>query len=73
MTLAVAEQVALDDEVLTPEDLERRYKIKLGTQKALRARGQVPFLRLGGGRLIRYRRSAIEAWLSAHAVPAGGR
>lgn len=62
-----------DGDILTPADLERRYKIKQGTQKALRARRQLPFLRLGGGKLIRYRVREIEAWLSSHAVPAGAR
>lgn len=60
------------DEVLTPAELEHRYKISRGTQKALRSRKQVPFMRLGGGRIIRYRRSEIEAWMSARAVGVGG-
>jgi len=51
------------DEVLTPADLEAKYKIKEGTQKSLRARGLIPFIRLGE-KIIRYRRTEIENWLS---------
>lgn len=59
---------ATEPEVLTPEDVEVQYQIKRGTQAAMRSRGQIPFLKLGGGRIVRYRRSEIEAWLSARAV-----
>ncbi len=45
----------------------------MGTLRALRHRGQIPFLRLGGGRIIRYRRADIDAWLSAHAVAGGSK
>lgn len=56
------------DDILTVEDVEREYKIKRGTQGAMRSRRQIPFFRLGGGRLIRYRRADIEAWLSSRSV-----
>lgn len=58
--------------LLTPVDLEREYRIDRGTQKALRARRQIPFVRLGGGRLIRYERSAITRWIASRAVPMKG-
>lgn len=60
-------------DVLTPEDVERDYQIKRGTQGAMRSRGEIPFLKLGGGRLVRYRRSEIEAWLNARSVPASAK
>ncbi len=56
------------DEVLTPEDVEREFKIKRGTQGAMRSRGQIPFFRLGGGKLIRYSRTRLNAWLATKAV-----
>lgn len=56
-------------ELLTPDDVERLFQIKRGTQKSLRRRRQMPFLQLGGGKLIRYRRSDIEAWLESRSVP----
>jgi predicted DNA-binding transcriptional regulator AlpA len=55
-------------DVLTPLELEQQYKIKRGTQATLRHRRQIPFMKLGGGRLIRYSRPAIEAWLATQAV-----
>ena len=58
------------DEILTPEDFERELKIPKGTQAAMRSRGQVPFFRLGGGRIIRYRRSELLQWLAGRAVGA---
>ena len=62
----------LVNDVLTPAEVERDYKIKQGTQKSLRFRKQIPYVQLGG-RIIRYRRSEIEAWLSARSVPVGAR
>lgn len=59
--------LAATDEVLTPEDVETVYKVKQGTQKSLRARGLIPFIRLGY-KIIRYRKSEIEAWISSRAV-----
>jgi hypothetical protein len=55
---------------MTPDDLERELGIKPKTQGALRSRGQIPFYRLGGGRIIRYRRSEIEVWIASRAVGA---
>jgi hypothetical protein len=59
------------DEILTPKDFEREFKIPTGTQGAMRSRGQIPFFRLGGGRIIRYRRSDLIAWLNQRAVAVG--
>lgn len=58
-----------DSELLTDDDLTRLTAIKRGTLRALRSRGQIPFIRLGG-RIIRYRRADIEAWISSRAVGA---
>lgn len=55
-------------DVLTPAELEREYKIGVGTQAALRFRKQIPYAALGGGRIIRYRRADIEAWMAERAV-----
>jgi predicted DNA-binding transcriptional regulator AlpA len=55
---------------MTQDDLERELGLKRATQGTLRSRGQIPFYRLGGGRIIRYRRSEIEAWIAAGAARA---
>lgn len=60
-------------ELLTDADLERESKIPRGTLRALRHRGQIPFLRLGGGRIIRYRRADIEKWLADSTVAIGAK
>ncbi len=39
--------------------------VKLPTIQSMRFRGQIPFLRLGGGRLIRYSRRQLEEWLTS--------
>lgn len=51
-------------ELLTDKDVERLYQIGRGTQKTLRARGQIPFVRIGG-RMVRYEPSALAAWIAA--------
>lgn len=58
-----------DAELLTDADVSRLFAIKPGTLRALRHRGQIPFVRLGG-RIIRYRRAELDAWIAAHAVGA---
>lgn len=72
--LSVAE--ALTD-VLTPEEVEREFKIKRGTQAAMRSRRQIPFHRLGESRLdapkklrglIRYSRAELLAWFASKRV-----
>jgi len=59
-----------DSELLTDDDLTRLTAIKRGTLRALRSRGQIPYVRLGGGRIIRYRRADIEQWIASRAVGA---
>lgn len=59
------------DEFLTPDDFEREFKIKKGTQAAMRSRRQVPFHTLGGGRIIRYSRTELAAWFAERLKPAG--
>ena len=61
---------AARSELLTAADLEREYGIKQGTQRAWRARRLIPFIRLGGGRMIRYERAAIERFIASRSVPA---
>lgn len=71
MTQAQQAQPASEspDEILTPEDVEREYKLKRGTQDSMRSRGQIPFFRLGGGKIIRYSRRDLTAWLADRMVP----
>lgn len=57
-----------DEQFLTDVDVERIYQIKRGTQRVWRQRKLIPYVRLGGGRLIRYRRSDMDAWVAARAV-----
>lgn len=68
---AIAATTQAGSELLTDADLSRESQIPRGTLRALRHRGQIPFLRLGGGRIIRYRRADIDAWLAAHVVAGG--
>ena len=58
-------------DLMTPAELEAESGIKQGTQAALRSRRQLPFVRLGGGRIIRYQRAAIAAWIAAGVVAVG--
>jgi hypothetical protein len=57
-----------DEQLLTAEDVERIYRIKVETQRVWRQRRQIPYLRLGGGKLIRYSRNALDAWVASRAV-----
>ena len=61
-----------DDELLDTRRLAAWLGAAIITVTAWRARGAgPPYLRLGvGGRLIRYRRSDVEAWLRARTVGA---
>jgi Helix-turn-helix domain len=56
-------------EVLTIEQVEAEYQIPRGTQANWRSRGLIAFMRLGGGKVIRYRRSDVEAYFASCAVP----
>ncbi len=46
--------------------------VPLGTMYAWVNRRQIPHVRLGG-RLVRFRREALEAWLAEHDVPAAAK
>jgi hypothetical protein len=56
-----------EDEILTPEDVVRLFKIPRGTQASMRHRRVIPYFNLSK-RLPRYRRSELEAWLASKAV-----
>jgi hypothetical protein len=58
-----------DDQLLTPDDLERWLKIRKTTQASMRSRGQLPFVQLAP-RTPRYDRRAIVRWLAERRVPA---
>jgi hypothetical protein len=62
----------LEEGLLTPEELRRITGLKPSTERELRRRGRLPFIRLGGptSQIIRYRRSAILAWIAAGLVDA---
>ena len=60
-----------DTEFLTPDDVERIYRIKKGTQAAMRSLRQIPFIQVGP-RMPRYRRADLEGWLTARSVSAVG-
>lgn len=63
---------ALDefDELLTDEEVSAITKVKPGTLRQWRARGQGPrFFRLSG-RTVRHRRADVEAWLASRASDA---
>lgn len=51
---------------LTPIDLELEYKIARGTQGNLRSQGLLPYHKKG--RMIRYKRSDIDAWFESGKV-----
>lgn len=56
------------DQLLTPAGFASEYGIPEGTQAVWRCTGRysLPYLKIG--RLVRYRRSEIEAWLSARSM-----
>lgn len=58
-----------ETDVLTPEDVEREFKLRVGTQASMRSRGQLPYFKLGGGRIIRYRRRELVEWMQSKLVP----
>jgi hypothetical protein len=61
-----------DTKLLTPDDVEREYQIRKGTQAAMRHRKQIPYVQIGP-RLPRYRRCDLDAWIAARAVAPGQR
>ena len=54
--------------LLSPSELAAEYKIKEGTQAVWRCTGRygLPYLKVG--RLVRYRRSDVEAWLETRSM-----
>ena len=56
-------------EYLTPADVEKEFKIGRSTQRYLRQKRLIPFVSIGGGRLVRYRRFELERWLAEKSVP----
>jgi predicted DNA-binding transcriptional regulator AlpA len=57
----------LDKELLTENQVWNRYGLSISWQRRTRRERRGPrFLKLG--KMVRYRRSDIEAYLSAHAV-----
>jgi hypothetical protein len=61
-----------NDELLTPDEFEKQYKVAKSTQASMRSRRQIPFLLLGP-RTPRYRRSEIVAWIAGRHIPAAGK
>lgn len=51
---------------LTQEQLTEEYKISKRNQERLRAEKLIPYSKIG--RLIRYNRADIDAWLTNHKV-----
>jgi hypothetical protein len=56
------------DELVTPLEVEERWKLPRATQASLRSRGELPFI-LVAPRTPRYRKSSIEAWLADRERP----
>ena len=54
----------LEPRLLDERDLERVYRLRLAWQRKHRRLGDLPYLRICG-KLIRYRRDAIEQFLAA--------
>jgi predicted DNA-binding transcriptional regulator AlpA len=56
-----------DDELLTEREIFARYRLSIPWQRRTRRERRGPrFLKLG--KMVRYRRLDIEAWLEANAV-----
>jgi predicted DNA-binding transcriptional regulator AlpA len=55
------------NEILTESSAAHWVKMSLsGFRKLRRSRRGPPFIRVGGSRLIRYRKADVEQWLSRH-------
>jgi putative molybdopterin biosynthesis protein len=52
------------DELLTPEELAAYTKLAAGSIRNMVSRRAIPFVKVG--RLTRFRRSEIDAWMEAH-------
>ena len=51
--------------LLTVEDLAVEWRVKPRTIRDLCARGEIPFIRLPGDRLIRFRRAELDELLDS--------
>ena len=56
-----------DDPLYTTDEAARYLKTTAGWMKANRKKGPA-FVRLGGKRLVRYRRSALNAYAAANSI-----
>lgn len=57
----------IDQELLRERDMEASYRLTVAwLRRARRERRGPPYLKIG--RMVRYRRSDVEAWLANHAV-----
>jgi predicted DNA-binding transcriptional regulator AlpA len=65
------QQTILNDPLVSTQELERMTGIKRRTYERWRLLGQggPQFIHVGGGKLVRYRVSAIEAWLQRGGNP----
>lgn len=55
------------DELLTPEDVEREYRLNRSTLRSRHFRQHLPHVRMAP-RIVRYRRSDLEAFVAARRV-----
>lgn len=53
---------------LSPKQFETEYGVPVGTQAVWRCTGRygLPYIKVG--RLVRYRRSAVETWLESRTI-----
>lgn len=58
------------DDLLTPRDVQRRLRISRSTLRSQRYRKGLPRIQMSS-RLIRYRRSDVEAFVASHRVGPG--
>lgn len=58
----------MDNEILDANEAAQFLRLSKGALYLAVARKQVPFIRFGGR--LRFRRSALEAFLDSHQVPA---
>jgi hypothetical protein len=68
LQIANFSQQQTGERLLTPCDFKNEYGIPEGTQAVWRSTGRygLPYIKLG--RLVRYRRSEIEAWLASRTM-----
>ena len=55
-----------DKEWLSPDDFELEFGISKETQKTRRAKGEIPYHKVG--KFIYYKREDINKWLDEHKV-----